>query len=61
MGQPDPSPAPASWIEALAESEADIEAGRIVSGKDVMRDLHDGLAGLEAQLATGKRKGPSRA
>ena len=33
--------APAGWLEALAESEADLAAGRIVPGDEVMRDLTD--------------------
>ena len=38
--------APAEWIEILAEGEADIVAGRIVSEEDVMRDLRESLARL---------------
>ncbi len=42
---------PAGWLEALAESEADLAAGRIVAGDDVMRDLRDSLARLDAKAS----------
>jgi hypothetical protein len=47
-----PAIAPAGWLEALAESEADLAAGRIVPGDVVMRDLRESLARLEAKAAT---------
>jgi hypothetical protein len=47
---PTPAIAPSEWLEALAKSEADLRAGRIVPGETVMRDLRDGLARLEAKL-----------
>ena len=43
--------APADWLEALAESDADLAAGRIVSADAVLRDLKDSLARLEAKAA----------
>ena len=43
--------APAGWLEVLAESDADIAAGRIVPGDVVMRDLRESLARLEAEAA----------
>jgi hypothetical protein len=46
--------APAGWLEALAESDADLAAGRIISGDVVMRDLKDSLARLEAKAAAKK-------
>lgn len=46
-----PAIAPAEWLEVLAESEADLAAGRIVPGEVVMRDLQDCLARLEAKAA----------
>jgi len=46
--------APAGWIEALAESDADVAAGRIISADMVMRDLKDRLDRLEAK-ATAKK------
>jgi hypothetical protein len=42
------SPVPADWLAALDESDADVAAGRIVSGESVMRDLYASLARLEA-------------
>jgi DNA recombination-dependent growth factor C len=46
-----PAIAPAGWLEALAESEADLAAGRIVPGDVVKRDLRESLARLEAKAA----------
>ena len=43
--------APPDWLEALAESEADLAAGRIVSGELVLRELRDSLARLESSHA----------
>jgi hypothetical protein len=51
---PTSSVAPADWLEVLAESDADLAAGRIVPGDVVMRDLRDGLARLEAKAAARK-------
>jgi hypothetical protein len=51
---PTPSIAPAGWLEVLAESDADLAAGRIVPGDVVMRDLRDSLARLEAKAAARK-------
>jgi hypothetical protein len=48
---PTPAIAPAEWLEVLAESEADLAAGRIVPGDVVMRELRDSLARLEAKTA----------
>ncbi len=42
---------PTEWLEALAESDADLAAGRIVRGEVVLRDLKDSLARLEAKAA----------
>jgi hypothetical protein len=47
-----PHPDPADWLEVLIESEADIAAGRIVSGASVMRDLYASLARLEAKASS---------
>jgi hypothetical protein len=41
--------APQDWIKALAESDADFAAGRIVPGDVVLRGLKDSLARLEAK------------
>ena len=43
--------APAGSLEALAEGDADLAAGRIVPGDVVLRDLKDSLARLEAKAA----------
>jgi hypothetical protein len=39
---------PVEWLEAIAEGEADLAAGRIVPGDEIMRELREGLARLEA-------------
>jgi hypothetical protein len=39
---------PSGWADALADSEADLAAGRIVSGDAVMRELGEALARPEA-------------
>lgn len=59
---PTPATAPASLLEALAESEADLAAGRIVAGDVVVRDLRDGLARLESKAAakTARKNTPRR-
>ena len=51
---------PAEWLEALAESDADLAAGRIVSGEVVLRDLKDSLARLEAKAAAGPTRKDTR-
>jgi len=51
---PNSTVAPAGWLEVLAESEADVAAGRIVPGDVVMRDLRESLARLEAKAAARK-------
>jgi len=48
---PTPDVAPAGWLEALAESDADLAAGRVVTGDVVLRDLKESLARLEAKTA----------
>jgi len=58
---PTPSIAPAEWLEALAESEADVAAGRIVPGEVVRQMFRDSIARLEAkQGAASPRKAASR-
>jgi hypothetical protein len=42
------NPAPANWLAALDESDADMAARRIVSGESVIRELYASLARLEA-------------
>jgi hypothetical protein len=58
---PTPALVPVGWLEALAESEEDLAAGRIVPGDMVMRDLRESLARLEAKAAAKTtRKGALR-
>jgi len=44
-----PATAPAGWLEALTESEAQLAAGQIVDGEEVMRELDACIAELEAK------------
>ena len=46
--------APAGWLEALAESEAQLAAGLTVPGEAVRQRLHDALVRLEAKQAAGE-------
>jgi hypothetical protein len=39
---------PAEWLEALAESEAQLAAGQTVPRDEIMRELHESIARLEA-------------
>lgn len=43
--------ATAEWLESLARSDAEIAAGMIESGDDVMQELEDAIARLEAAKA----------
>ena len=55
----DTVPFPRSPLKALAESDADLAAGRIVPNETVLRDLKDSLARLEAKAEiapVGKRQ-----
>lgn len=56
MNDTPPRHPPAEWLQVLAESEADLAAGRIVPGETVLQDLRDSLARLEAQAATQRRR-----
>ena len=61
MDDAPPTPiAPAEWLEVLAESDADIAAGRIVPGDVVMRELRDSLARLEAKDAAKRARKDTR-
>jgi hypothetical protein len=56
-----PTPAPAEWLEVLAESEAQLAVGKTVPGAEVMRGLRDGIARLEdKQVAASGRKAAAR-
>lgn len=46
-----PRPIPAGWLDALAESDADLEAGRIVPEATVRGELRASIARIEARLA----------
>jgi hypothetical protein len=48
---PSPAPAPAGWLEALAESEAELDAGLTVPGDVVMCALYESIARMEAKQA----------
>ncbi len=61
MDTPTNLDAPADWLEALAESEAELAAGQTVPGDEIMRELHESIARLEArQPPTPKRRASSR-
>ena len=51
--------APAEWLEALAESEADLAAGRTIPAEEIMRDLRESLARLEAKAAAASQRKPA--
>lgn len=40
--------APPEWLEAIAEGEADLDAGRIVPVDLIMRELRESLERLQA-------------
>jgi hypothetical protein len=44
---------PAAWLEALARSEAELAAGLIVSGDEVLRELDECADRLEAKRVAG--------
>lgn len=46
-----PQSAPSGWLDALKRSEAQLAAGEIVSGEDVIRELHASIARMEAKRA----------
>jgi hypothetical protein len=48
--------APAGWLEILAESEAEVDAGLFVDGDEIMRELDEAIAQMEAERATGSRQ-----
>ena len=49
---------PAAWLEALAEAEADVAAGRVVPADLVLQELRESLAQLQAKAAAGKPAKP---
>ncbi|WP_044559850.1 hypothetical protein [Azospirillum sp. B4] len=48
------------WTTALNRSDADIEAGHIVSGETVMADLRAGIARMKAKRRETPARGPTR-
>jgi hypothetical protein len=48
--------APAGWLEILAESDAEIDAGRIVSSEAVRTLFDDTLARIDAKKAAAPRR-----
>ncbi len=46
--------APQEWIDALDRSDADIAAGRVVSGDGLMQRLRESIAEMKAERALGK-------
>ena len=50
----------AEWLDAIAEGEADLAAGRIVPGEQVMRELRESLARLEASKQRTPAAGSAR-
>jgi hypothetical protein len=46
-----PRSVPGGWLEARAESDADLAAGRIVPAGVVRTEMHASIARIEAQLA----------
>jgi len=46
---PPSAPAPAGWLDALRRSEAQLAAGQIVPGEEIMRELRESIARLESK------------
>jgi hypothetical protein len=49
--QDPPMPSEAELLASLARSDADLAAGRIVSGDEVLRELDESIARIEAKRA----------
>jgi hypothetical protein len=56
---PPPLIAPAGWLDALAESEAELANGQTVPGEEVMRELDECIARLEGRKAATSRRRPA--
>jgi hypothetical protein len=57
---PDLLPDPESidgWLEILEASEAELAAGMIVSGDEVIREAYESIARMEAKLAARREAG----
>ncbi len=48
------SQTPTGWIEAIAESDYDLRAGRVVPLATVQADLHKTIEEIESDLASGQ-------
>lgn len=57
---PHPNPVPAGWLEALAESEAQLAAGETVPGATVRQGLRDSIARLAAGPAAEAQRGATQ-
>jgi len=57
-----PMPSEAELLASLTRSEAELAAGQIVSGDDVLRELDESIARMEAKRAgrTPRRTAPRR-
>ncbi len=55
-------PSEAELLDSLARSEAELAAGQIVPGDEVLRELDDSIARMEAKRAgrTFRRTAPRR-
>jgi len=49
--------APTGWLEALERSEAQLAVGEAVPGEEVMRELYESIARLEAKRAGKPERG----
>jgi hypothetical protein len=49
-------PSEAELLASLARSEADLAAGRIVSGDEVLRELDESIARMEAKRRSGSNR-----
>lgn len=53
-----PMPSSAELLAVLAESEAEAEAGLFLSGDELIRELHESIARLEARQTVPEEPGP---
>jgi len=52
---------PAGWLEALEESRAELAAGLIVPGDEVMRELYESIGRLQGRQTDSKVRRVARA
>lgn len=48
----------AEWAAILAESEAELAAGLVVSGEEIMRELRESVARMEGKQAAEQTNAP---